>query len=82
MKKVKLIVAGTFMLFIACQLSSQSIVLIITNENNNREYTIKPYDKVMLDLKNRRGKLKEKQVAVVLPVRIVEKKVTSSLNIG
>ena len=68
MTKAKLLFACVSMLFIAAQIKGQSLALILTNENTQKEYTIESHDKILLDIKNKRGKLKEKEEVVVLSV--------------
>ena len=68
MTKAKLLFACVSMLFIAGQIKGQSLALILSNENTQKEYTIESHDKILLDIKNKRGKLKEKEEVVVLSV--------------
>ena len=68
MVKSKLLLTCVSLLFIAGQIKAQSLVLVLTNENTQKEYTIGSHDKIMLDIKNKRGKLKEKEEVVVLSV--------------
>lgn len=66
MKKVKLIFASLFLLFSMASVKSQSAVLILTNENNHKEYIIENGDNILLDIHNKKGKLKEKEEVEVL----------------
>ncbi len=68
MVNVKLILACVPMLFLTGSMRSQSLVLVLTNEKNHTEYVIEPHDKILLDIKNKRGKLKEKEEVVVVSV--------------
>ncbi len=68
MAKVKLIFSCVSILCLAGQLKGQSLVLILTNENTHKEYIIGSHDKILLDIKNKRGKLKEKEEVVVLSI--------------
>jgi hypothetical protein len=68
MEKVRILFIYMFMLLLAGQLKGQSSVLVLTNKNCNKEYTITCHDKIKLDIKNKRGKLKEKEEVVVLSI--------------
>ena len=48
-------------LLAANQAKSQSLVLYLKNTKNQNEHIVKPGDKVKLDIKNKKGKLKEKE---------------------
>ncbi len=61
MKKTKIFLTSILILFAINQLQSQSMVLVIENLKNNNEHIVKPGDKVKLDIKNKKGKLKEKE---------------------
>lgn len=68
MVKVKILCTCLFALFLVGQLKSQSLVLVLTNEKNDKEYVVKHHDRIRVDIKNNRGKLKEKEEVVVLSI--------------
>lgn len=68
MEQCKIIFVCVFLFCLNDQLSSQSLVLVLRNEKNNTEYIIENSDKILLDIKNKKGKLKEKEEVVVVSV--------------
>lgn len=64
----KIILVCVFLLCLVDQARSQSLVLVLRSEKNNKEYVIENRDKILLDIKNKKGKLKEKEEVVVLSV--------------
>ena len=68
MGQYKIVIVCVFLFCLVDQLSSQTLVLVLRNEKNNNEYIIENRDKILLDIKNKKGKLKEKEEVVVVSV--------------
>lgn len=68
MGQYKIVIVCVFLFCLVDQLSGQSLVLVLRNEKNNNEYIIENRDKILIDIKNKKGKLKEKEEVTVVSV--------------